>query len=112
MKYFYISNKFFSNSLYQLLLFILTISTVFAQNSPALEKKFTIDFKEFKAKLQHAVELRGASERERDVMIELPTPEGDLKKFQVIEIHIMSAQMEAQFPDIKVYKGRSEDNTQ
>jgi Metallo-peptidase family M12B Reprolysin-like/SprB repeat/Dockerin type I domain len=75
-----------------------------AQSDAPLEKKFTIDFAAFKAKLQPAVELRGASERERDVVVELPTPEGDLKKFKVIEIHIMSAQMEAQFPDIKNYK--------
>lgn len=78
--------------------------------TPEKYAPFTLNVAALKKSLAKAGEEISAEVLEARYVLELPMPDGELKKFKVIESPVMAPGLAAKFPGIKTYRGVAVDD--
>ncbi len=77
---------------------------------PSSYRAFSVETNTFEGILRTAPLEFSSDALKRDVIISLPYPSGDFRRFRVYESPILSSELSAKFPDIKSYSGQGIDD--
>lgn len=77
---------------------------------PPQRRTYALDYERMKLLLLHAPLERTAEAKASPLLLILPTPDGSLVRFAVVESPIMAEQLAAEFPDIRTYSGQGIDD--
>ncbi len=104
--------KLYAMTKYLILLFIISINQLFAQNDVRIVKLNASAIQEKLKNTPQELSL-SASKNQAEasgVLLELPMADGSQKTFKVIESPLMSPQLAKRFPEIKTYRAYSVEN--
>ncbi len=74
---------------------------------PEKYETFSLDKEKLQEYLLNAPHENAIDRESKDLLLEIPMPDGRIELFKVYEVSIMEAELAAKFPSIKTYKGYS-----